>query len=258
MASPSADIVDPNDTGATEHPCYYSFNPGETAAFPFHDACLEIFARSLGLRDAKIENDVLYDVMESHRSASDSVRYLDLDYTHLEGAEQFWQCYSSLEYCVADPSPTSGLVKIVQDSMPMELLSSRPSAFDFLHKVRHDPLDMLPFAVIHNIFEHIDINDALALRQASWHVFQWTRSDTIGFGKQMIRLHLSPWFWEVDDFVSSIDDPAFDFTRFFLWLEAVTEPKVGMEGPFLGIANRWRIWDTCRQLVLDYHTTTNP
>ncbi|KAF3051320.1 hypothetical protein E8E11_006353 [Didymella keratinophila] len=244
--------TDPNDTGAAEHPCYYSFNPGEMAAFPFHDACLEVFAHSLKLKDAEVDKDVLFDVMELQRSLSDTVRHLGLDYTNFEGAEQFWQCYSGLEYCVADPSPASGLFKAIQDAMPEEILSSRPTTFDFARKVRNDPLDTLPYAVIHNIFEYLDINDALALRQASWHVFQWTRGDTTIFGKQMIRLHLSPWFWEVDDFVSSIDDPAFDFTRFFLWLEAVTEPKVGMSGPFLGVANRWRIWDTCQRLVLEY------
>jgi hypothetical protein len=196
--------------------------------------------------------------MESHRSASDTVRHLDLDYTHLEGAEQFWQCYSSLEYCVADPNPASGLVQTIRDSMPEQLLNSRPSAFDFSHKVRNDPIDTLSYAVIHNIFEYLDINDALALRQASWHVFNWTRGDTTRFGKQMIRLHLSPWLWEVDAFVSSIGNPAFDFTRFFLWLEAATEPKTGMSGPFLGVANRWRIWDTCSQLAHDYQMAANP
>ncbi|KAF3035100.1 hypothetical protein E8E12_003677 [Didymella heteroderae] len=244
--------TDLNDTRAAEHPCYHSFNSGETAAFPFHDACYEVFARSLGIREAEINKDVLYDVMELHRSPSDMLRHLDLDYAHLEGAEQFWQCFSGLEYCVADPSPVSSMSQIIRDSMPRELLSTKRSTFNLAHKVCIDPLDTLPYDIVHNIFEYLDINDTLALRQASWHVFDWTRGDTTRFGKQMIRLHLSPWFWEVDDVVSSIDDPAFDFTRFFLWLEAATEPKFGMTGTFMGIANRWRIWDTCQQLRCDY------
>lgn len=235
-----------------EHPCYYSFNTGETAAFPFHDACLDIFTRSLGLRETEIDKDVLYDVMESHRSTSDSHRRLDLNYTYLEGAEQYWQCHSGLEYCVADPSLSSNMAQIIRASMPEGLLSCKLPAFDFSCKVRSDSLDTLPHDVVYNIMEYLDINDTLSLRQASWRVFDWTRGDTTRFGKQMIRLHLSPWLWEVDHFVSSIDGPSFDLARFFLWLEAVTEPKFGMSGPFLGVANRWRIWDTCQQLVLDY------
>lgn len=174
------------------------------------------------------------------------------DYTYLEGAEQCWQCHSGLEYCVADPSPSSSITQIIQASIAGGLLSKKLPAFDFSHQVRSDPLQILPYAVIYNIIEYLDINDTLALRQASWYVFDWTRSDTAIFGKQMVRLHLSPWLWEVDDFVSSIHDPALDLTRLFSWLEAVTEPKFGMSGPFLGVANRWRIWDTCQQLVLDY------
>jgi hypothetical protein len=245
-------VADPNDTGALEYPCYDTFNPGDTAAFPFHDACIKTFTRSLGLRDMEVNLNVLYDVMKSHRPASDMLRHLGLNYTYLEGAGQFWECCSGLEYCVADPSPTSSLTQIILDFMPKDLLSTKSPTFDFSHKVRDDGLDVLPYNVVHNVFEYLNIRDTLALRQACWHVFNQTRNNTKRFGKQMIQLHLSPWFWEVDDLVSSIDDPAFNFTRFFLWLEAATEPKVGMSGAFLGVANRWRIWNTCQQLTLDY------
>jgi hypothetical protein len=205
----------------------------------------------------EVDNDALYDVMESHRTALDVPRHLDLDYSYVEGADQFWQCISGREYCVADPSPVPSIGQIIRDLMPKELLGSKPSTFDFSHKVRNDPLEPLPYDAVYNVFEYLDINDALSLRQASWHVFAWTRRDVNRFGKQMIRLHLSPWFWEMDDVLSCVNDPTFDFTRFFLWLEAVTEPKKGLKGPFLGIANRWRIYDTCQQLVLDYHALAN-
>lgn len=42
------------------------------------------------------------------------------------------------------------------------------------------------------------------------------------------------------------------YLDFFLWLEAVTEAKMGIKGPVLGIANRRRIWSACQQLVCDY------
>lgn len=245
---------DPNDTGAAEHPCYYAFESGETAAFPFHDACYEIFVRSLELTDTEeVDKDILYDVMESHRT-EDTLSCLALDYGYLEGANQFWQCIPGLEYSVADPSPVPDMSQVIHDSMPKDVSGSKLRMFDPSHKVRSDALEILPYDVIHKIFEYLDVNDTLALRQASWHVFDWTRRDPTTFGKQMIRLHLSPWFWEVDEFVSAIGDPSFNFARFFLWLEAVTEPKTGMKGPFLGIANRWRIWDTCQQLVHDYRS----
>lgn len=106
--------------------------------------CYENFARSLRLRDAEVGRDILYDIIESYRSVSDTARCLGLNYTHMDGAEQFWQCHPGLEYCVADPSPASSLGTIVRDSMPKEFLGNKASVFDFSHKVRNDPLDNLP------------------------------------------------------------------------------------------------------------------
>lgn len=73
----------------------------------------------------------------------------------------------------------------------------------------------------------------------------------------MIRTHLAPWLWEIIDLVDGDELPGFDYKGLFLWLDKVTQPKFGMGGPFMGVANRRRIWGVCGQLVDAYKDQLN-
>ncbi|KAL0256786.1 hypothetical protein SLS55_009183 [Diplodia seriata] len=44
-----------------------------------------------------------------------------------------------------------------------------------------------------------------------------------------------------------------DYRKLFLWLEQETRPRGWMDGPFLAVANRRRIWAVCEQLAERYH-----
>ena len=84
--------------------------------------------------------------------------------------------------------------------------------------------------------------------QASQHVCTITREPQYWAG--MIQYHLAPWFWELGDLVA--EQNFVDYKGLFLWLEAVTRPRKGVSGPWMGLANRRRIWGVCGQLADAY------
>lgn len=148
-----------------------------------------------------------------------------------------------------------GLLRVLPRLLPTELFqTSAPS--DSSHKVLSDPLSVLPFDIVYNIFKHLPVDDTIRLIQASQHVHSLTRDHS--FWRHMIKLHLTPWLWELGNLATHLDlHPAFDYKAMFLWLEKVTRPKYGMEGPFIGIANRRRIWNVCTQLAPAYQFKIN-
>lgn len=66
----------------------------------------------------------------------------------------------------------------------------------------------------------------------------------------MIEYHLMPWFWEISNLIS--DQNFLDYKGVFVWLEKVTRPRKGVKGPWMGVANRRRIWKVCGLLEEDY------
>lgn len=126
--------------------------------------------------------------------------------------------------------------------MPPSLLLAEPQPDLFL-KVQHDPLTILPFDILHTVMDHLPVQDALSLMQASYHVCTTTREPT--FWRSIIRTHLAPWFWEIENLVTGDEISGLHYKRLFLWLDKVTESKPGMRDPFMGVANRRRIWTVC-------------
>ena len=55
-------------------------------AYPYHQACLKVLARFLGIESQDIDKDVLYAVFS--QNSSDWSRALLLDYGPIEGPEQ--------------------------------------------------------------------------------------------------------------------------------------------------------------------------
>ncbi|KAF2027720.1 hypothetical protein EK21DRAFT_71224 [Setomelanomma holmii] len=240
--------------GACEQPVYHAYEPNEPgqeqriATFPFHEECYKLLARRLGYDHRKyIDKDVLYEVMK--QNVVELAKNLEFNYGSIEGVEQFWECYAGEEYAVTDPGPRAGIEEVVKSMLPASLFDRPETAqLSLAHKVRHDPLAVLPYDVLHGIVSHLSINDTLSLVKASWHVFDATRQPF--FWRHMIRLHIASFFYELDGLLKDATFPGtFDWRGLFQWLNEITKGKYAMDTPFNGIANRRRIWNVCSQLA---------
>ncbi|KAL1592714.1 hypothetical protein SLS60_011130 [Paraconiothyrium brasiliense] len=247
---------DPNDPQLGSYTCYTSYEPDVLPTYPFHEGCLQVLAKSLGLgKEDEIDRDVLYTVFSQNND--DYARVLALNYGQLDGPEQCWDSVQGEEYVVSDPGYKKDLSKAVQNLIPSKLFMSRAGSLDLAHKVQNDPLRVLPYDVLYEIFTHLSFKDSRSLMQSSWHVFASTRNGP--FWKQMLRLHVLPWFWEVSAIAGdSSTTEHLGEKNSFLWIEAATRPRFGIEGPLMGIANRRRIWNVCQQLAPQYAEKVQP
>jgi hypothetical protein len=246
------DGTDPRDTEADSHPCYHAYEPEEqTFGFPMHEACFDVLTRCLGYAHRKdVDKDVMYGVME--QLGDQHSRHLSLDYGHLQGPEQYWECIPGEEYSLADPMLKSTIGGELMSMLPARLFETTVSTLDLSPKVRSDPLTVLPYDVLHFVFAGLSIKDTISLIKASWHVLDSTRDPA--FWRLMIRLHIVPFFWELERALKDATFPdTFDWRGMFQWLNGVTKPKFGMDSSLNIIANRRRIWDVCQQIAPRYH-----
>jgi hypothetical protein len=247
---------DPRDTGALSHTVYLCGEPSMDVAFPIHEACYKVLTRCLSTRERKrLDKDVLHNVMLQHTDNLNTT--LSIDYGKFEGAEQWWSSRAGEEWSVADPGPKPGIEEVVKSILPAKLFE-QPSAphQNLSHKVRHDPLTMLPYDIVHSIIVELPIKDMNSLMTASWRIHEASREPA--FWRLMIRVHIMPFFWELEDFLKNTTFPeSFDWRGTYHWLDDITKPSWGLSGPLIGIANRRRIWNSCLQLAPMYHEIIN-
>ncbi|PVH97511.1 hypothetical protein DM02DRAFT_730513 [Periconia macrospinosa] len=250
----SADNEDENnDDQKSCWPCYYSFNGDEDVCFPFHEKCYSLFARCMvgEKNEGEINKDALYDAMK-HNTGGKYVDSLHLDYGGIEGPDQFWDCHSGEEYSVVDPGPKKGLDEVLQQlwAKRSSTISTTGTPRDLSSKVKHDPFSRLPYDIISMILPRVHLEDVTSLMKASYHMHSSLHDDA---WRGLIKSKILSWFWEAEnffkDFKSSSD---MNFKSAFLWLEKITRPVFGMEGPLLGIANRRRIWNACEDFSDTY------
>jgi hypothetical protein len=248
---------DPRDPIIGEHPVYHCYEPAEMImTFPFHEECYKLLTRCMGYKSRKrVNKDVLYDIMIQNVQELGSD--LSLDYGDVEGAEQFWESYAGHEWSVADPRSQPGIEDVVKSMLPASLFSPPPrTALNLSHKVKNDPLEVLPYDVLYGIFAELSLKDTLSLVNASLHVFDSTRESA--FWRHMIRLHIVPFFYELDGMLRVTTFPdTFDWKGAFQWLDSITKPAFAMEGPLMPIANRRRIWNACQQVAALYFEKVN-
>ncbi|KAL2864279.1 F-box protein [Aspergillus lucknowensis] len=182
--------------------------------FPFHRDCLELLTRAvLGTVDTNlIQKDILYKVMEKIGS-----------------------------WTVTCPNTTLNLEPLI----PENLTSTPKSIPDLSTKVISDPFKSLPYEMIHNILDYLPAGPLMAVREASWTVRTHTQSSR--FWKRRIDTHM-PWFWELHEYISKNKDQELNYQGLYLFLEKETRPSYGMTGPFMGVANRRRVWGVCMDL----------
>lgn len=120
----------------------------------------------------------------------------------------------------------------------------------------NDPFSRLPYDLLHTLFSHLPKASFLNLILASWPVNCATRNHP-AFWKNHMRAAM-PWFWEMDELIKQPQPQDIDYRRFYFWLDQNTTPTFAMGPPFLGIANRRRIWYACEQMASAYHKKLLP
>jgi hypothetical protein len=160
-------------------------------------------------------------------------------------AQSLWQ------YCVAHPIEIPGF----QDFLERTVLSDKFKLSSDHHETCQqqwiDPFSTLPEDVHYIIMSYLPGESVIALRMAS-STIRITTSHNL-FWKRLIFWDM-PWFWELKKILEEQSSFEFDFRRLYLWANKMTIAEFGMEGPFLGIANRRRIWRACQQIARGYHT----
>ncbi|KAL2864696.1 uncharacterized protein BJX67DRAFT_360590 [Aspergillus lucknowensis] len=215
--------------------------------FPMHQACLEVLSRAIfGRVDVdRVQKNILYEVMHE---LSDFCR-LDLDYGDITGADQDWQCVPGEEYSVICPTDPIDLAEQLRTDYSI----SPPKAqtrLDLSDKVIRDPFRNLPYDITYHILQYLPGESILALNKASGAIFMRTSNDS--FWKRRLSQDM-PWLWELQNYLAKHQDEALDYKALYMWLNKRTKPMYAMDGPFMGAANRRRIWGACVELAHQYH-----
>jgi hypothetical protein len=257
---------DPNANNDDNWLCYTNFGLHVGICFPFHEECYEIFARCLfGTPDIRrIDKDALYTAMERALETHDRCFNvprgcaLDLYYGDIEGPDSYWKCIGGEEYAVIDPGRRRSVTvsEALQEILPAQLFTTPATMHsDITHKVLSDPFAQLPYDILHTIFPYLSDGNILDLMKASWSVNFTTRNNSIW--KQLLHSRIYPWFWEAKEVLNGSTLPQdFNYKRAFLWLNTITTPKFGIRGPFIGVANRRRIWSVCEELKFFYRNSS--
>ncbi|KAK2766097.1 hypothetical protein FQN54_007612 [Arachnomyces sp. PD_36] len=223
---------------------YHNFHDG---SFPIHWSCFDILTRALigDANDSDLDKEALYDAM--FKLSGD--KRLCLDYGTISGPEQFWESVPGEEFSASDPTEVPDFDELLNPTTASEFLI--PSAnLSLEQKVAADPFDKFPQEILNLIFPYLPGESILALRRASWRVYGATRPNI--FWKQLIYREM-PWFWELHEVIEENKYPDLDLRSLYLWLDERTTPRYGLTGPFLGVANRRRIWGPCEEIAKQYH-----
>lgn len=241
---PIADGIDPGMLN-----CYYSWGSGDPV-FPFHMCCYEILAKyHTGSFDVgKLDKDLMYSTMREF-TTNDCIVLQEIYYGDASSMqEQYWCILPGYEYLVSHPVDVAGVEEVVLSMFGSRGFKRLTSDADPGERVRTDPFMRLPYDLVYNVSTMLGNEDLLNLARASWPVHALLR-DVGHFWQQRIRKTL-PWFFELHQLLE--EDQTFlqenDPKRILLWAEKMTLPKRWMTGPFIGVANRRRIWSVCEQL----------
>lgn len=258
----------------------------EGPVFPFHPKCFELFKRIIAFRKGlrlkaqllpdgdwelntsclEIDKDLLMGIFlelwegESHA--------LDISYGEPPPPQdQYWIPNSGEELFIADPGKRNDLV--------VNAIHDKWHAMDYQHtesltKPSNDPFAQLPLELLLIITSALQPRPLLNLLHASGHVRR--RLDhNISFWRQRFEDDM-PWFYEIHSFLYDLlngtdcdakcsttsPDTSWlagqSLPHFFAWADYTTKPRLHFKGPFMGIANRRRIWGVCKQVVDPYLT----
>lgn len=246
---------DPNFADDGDFCCYINYNDQGNVVFPFHWPCYELlvkcmFGTSTKAEFGKVNKDLLYNIMSglclSHSSP------LDLDYGDPHPpVGRFWESNPGEELLVSTPSSTPFLQNTIKSIIESSDFKLPYSSHDLGLRVRQDEFSKLPYDLIHKIACLLPQKTLIKLSTASWSVNSALRNNH-AFWKTRIRRNM-PWFFELQQVLDSPDAlRGKDLKGIFIWADKISTPKLWMSGPFMGLANRRRIWKPCKQLTNEY------
>ncbi|KAJ0420825.1 hypothetical protein BJY00DRAFT_301336 [Aspergillus carlsbadensis] len=245
MLIAKTDHEDPDE--GSRHYAYGVSDLPDPPVFPMHKGCLEILSRAIfGVVDVdRINKTILYSVMHGLSSFC----HLKLDYGSITGNDQDWLCIPGEEYTVISPTDPINLAEQIYTDYSTSVPEAE-TPLDLNAKVMRDPFKALPYEMTHLILEYLPGESLLALNKASWTIH--TRTSNNPFWKQRLVRDM-PWFWELQAYLAESGDGIRDYKALYMWLDKRTIPMYAMSGPFMGVANRRRIWGPCVELAEYYN-----
>ncbi|KAH6617563.1 hypothetical protein F5144DRAFT_499211 [Chaetomium tenue] len=229
-------------------PAYSFIGP---AAFPFHPCCFSILTDVLtGSTDvAKVDKDALYGAMSERVIHYRS--FLELDYGEISGIDQTWESIAGEEFSVTNPGTTPEITNLLVHCLADGRFQARSDSLKIDREIPvQDPFAGLPVEILHTILRFLSGDTLISLRRASWAVFCMTRHNS--FWKWFLK-HEMAWLTELRPLLSDPrPGPEPSYRALYLWLDKATAPRYGVEGPFMALANRRRIWSVCEQLSPHY------
>ncbi|KAL0262037.1 hypothetical protein SLS55_003472 [Diplodia seriata] len=269
------EVVSPEDVQWTYKAQVLGFNPQatgidnyrvydatQTACYPIHEPCLKLLTRVLCGNDNidNLDKDTLYHIISGLMGWD--LPKLDYGEPSVEHDQWWWSkpgeetanAKMMVIYPLSNPTFTTLLRNTVSTddfALPTPPGTTDPATSASLSaRVRRDPFARLPYDITHQILLLLPAEAVPRLATASYPVHAAVRSSARnpGFWRQALR-RCMPWFWELHVLMrhGTVDPEETDFKGLFLWLEACTRPRRGLEGPFMGVANRRRVWGVCEQ-----------
>jgi hypothetical protein len=274
-AEPGSDSSAPDDL---DH--YSAYNENEDdLLFPFHPKCFELLQQTIAFRrgfhikakpllngdwelnvpSGDLDKDVLWRVFRNLQN----IAQLDISYGQpTPPQDQWWLINSGEELLIADPGKRNLHAMNAIHDMWHEIYS--PGLEPDI-QVMEDPFAQFPLELLLIITSALQPRSLLNLMQASPHIRRGLGQD-FAYWRQRFETAL-PWFYEVHSFLQDLlspdscdarELPRKSLSHFFAWAYHTTTPRLGLHGPFMGIANRRRIWEVCDQLVGPYLALINP
>lgn len=157
---------------------------------------------------------------------------------------------STTQFTVSSPGDQPEL-----DVKSLGLLRSRNSSTMTctLHlddRVIRDPFGVLPVELIYSILLYLPRESLQDFVDASWPIHSLTHQDA--FWRQLIVKDM-PWFWELHHILRTHGGIGLDLRHTYSTAMTATQPKFGVQGPLIGVANRRRLWEgPCQALAWRY------
>ncbi|CAG8971850.1 hypothetical protein HYALB_00001961 [Hymenoscyphus albidus] len=163
----------------------------------------------------------------------------------------FEDAFSGQELFVVFPLSTPTLQSAIEAIVESNNFTIPRSSDNIGLCVKQDDFSKLPSELIHKIVDMLPAEPLLMLSRASWTVTCVLRNNEC-FWMQRIRCDLL-WFFELQYLLDSPDTfQGKDLKGMFLWAHETSRSRIWMKSPFLGLANRRRIWGVREQLKEEY------
>ncbi|EHK21996.1 uncharacterized protein TRIVIDRAFT_136964, partial [Trichoderma virens Gv29-8] len=221
--------------------------------FPIHECCFDIVSRALTGSEnrCKIDKDALYNIMIGLSEQFENT--LAISHGDINGGQQFWERIpgeevSLKQYTVTQPVFSPVVKAFIQRKIASnDLAVRRQFVLEDEQQRISDPFHVLSNELVWQIARYLPAEAILALSTASWPVFNAARDN--GFWKAFIYNDM-PWAAiELQHIINDTQSQELDYKALYLWFEWMTVPQYGVGTPWMGLANRRRIWGACQELA---------